>query len=340
MPKAPFPMFFITSYLAKRDCARQEQSLGVTWSLVGQNAAHHAVHEVMPCVTHNLCCAVSRAVPYRAVPCHAVRCYYYATPTRDSTHLRVTSRRFRCVVPHEAEAEGGVRDLLFEALRLVLRADLVEFGVEILFGALGLGLGLWLGLGRHSKLTVMPNDPRRPPASFAPRGVRSCSTVFVSGSGLNSLLSLRLSVLSSLSPCREPLPTGLLSLDDDAGLCLGLSCGLSSGLPYGLRIELWCTKDELCRFSRCRNDGLLSTVRTDALSICSEVGISLIGLPALKEPESSLAVMAAAIRLSRAAFASAFASNRALILAAQLCDLTTVPASAGDAASATEAGEA
>ena len=233
-----------------------------------------------------------------------------------ATHLRVASRRFGCVVPHEAEAEGGVRDLLLEALRLVLRAHLVEFRVEMLFGVLGLGFGL----GRRFKLTVMPNDPRRPPASFAPRGVRSCSTVFVRGSGLNSLLSLRLSLLSSLSPCMEALPTGLLSLDDDAGLGLGLSCELSSGLRNEL--ELWCTEDELCRFSRCRNDGLLSTARTAALSRCSEVG----------------AVMAVAIRLSRAAFASAFASNRALILAAQLCDLTTT--SAGDAASAIEAGEA
>ena len=201
---------------------------------------------------------------------------------------------------------------------------------------LGLELGLGLGLGR-SGLTVIPYDWRRPLAPLASRGVRSCSTVFVNGSGLNSLLSFRLSSLENLLV--EDFPAcGLLSLDDDAGLSLGLSCGLSPGLRH----ELCWTKDGLCRFSRCMKDGLLSTVRTDALSLCVEVGVPLLGWPALNESESSLAAMVAAIRLSLAAFSSAFACDRALILAARLCDLTAA-ASAGDAApqpgEAAEAGE-
>jgi hypothetical protein len=197
---------------------------------------------------------------------------------------------------------------------------------------LELGLELWLGLGLgRSELTVIPNDWRRPPAQLASRG----STVFVNGSGLNSLLSWR---LSTLSPRMEALPAGgLLSLDD-AGLCLGLSCELSPGL----RNELCWTKDGLRRFSRCRKDGLLNTVRANSLSLCAEVGVPLLGFPALNESESSLVAMAAAIRLSLAAFSSTFASNRALILAARLCDLT-VALSIGDAApqpgEAAEAGE-
>ena len=189
-----------------------------------------------------------------------------------------------------------------------------------------------LGLGR-SELTVIPNDWQRPPVPLASRGV---PTVFVNGIGLNSLLSWR---LSSLSPCMEALPAGgLLSLDD-AGLCLGLSCELSPGL----RNELCWTKDGLRRFSRCRKDGLLNTVRANSLSLCAEVGVPLLGLPALNESESSLGAMAAAIRLSLAAFSSTFTcSDRALIFAARLCDLT-VALSIGDAApqpgEAAEAGE-
>jgi hypothetical protein len=269
------------------------------------------------------------------VLCCAVRCATYAT------HLGVASRRLRRVVPYEAKAEAGVRDLLAVALWLVFRAHLVGVGgwafdcgrvvvvgvrVRVGVGAVGVGLGL----GR-SELTVIPNDWQRPPVPLASRGV---PTVFVNCIGLNSLLSWR---LSSLSPCMEALPAGgLLSLDD-AGLCLGLSCELSPGL----RNELCWTKDGLHRFSRCRKD--LNTVRANLISLCADVGVPLLGLPALNESESSLGAMAAAIRLSLAAFSSTFTcSDRALIFAARLCDLT-VALSICDAApkpgEAAEAGE-
>ena len=60
MPKAPLPMFFTTSYLAKRDCvAPGAKRWGDVVSNGAKRSTPYAVHDAIPCVTHSLCCAVS-----------------------------------------------------------------------------------------------------------------------------------------------------------------------------------------------------------------------------------------------------------------------------------------
>ena len=66
-------------------------------------------------------------------------------------------------------------------------------------------------------LTVIPNDGRRESVPLAARGVRNCSTVFVSGSGLNSLSSLPLNSLSL--PVSSLVARRLVTLDG-CGVCL------------------------------------------------------------------------------------------------------------------------